>query len=48
MWVVGFAVCELYSDIYEGITVVSSYLGLSILQLQIALVLDKIRCFLCY
>jgi len=30
MWVVGFAVCEIYSDIYEVISVVSSYLGLSV------------------
>ena len=30
MWVVGFAVCELYSDIYEVISAVSSYLGPSI------------------
>ena len=43
MWVVGCAVSELYSDIYEVVSVVSSYLGLSIWQLQIALFLDEIR-----
>jgi len=43
MWVVGFAECELYSDIYEVISAVSIYLGPSIWQLQSVLFPDEIR-----